>query len=75
MNYKYISLGGNCSVAFQLNRLKLRKKSYPFDWAKISLNQLLRVLENNFEDFEDIKLIKTLNNNKLLQGPKPLRNS
>ena len=40
-----VSLGGNCSVAYQLNKLQLRYNSYPFDWCKI--------------DFLFIKLIHT----------------
>ena len=30
----FVSLGGNCSIAYHLKRLGLRNKSYPFDWCK-----------------------------------------
>ncbi len=46
---EYIGLGSNCSVTYHLNKFGLRKKSYPFDWAKVEINQLINVLENNFE--------------------------
>ncbi len=46
----YIGLGGNCSVTYQLSKFKNRKVAYPFDWCKISLNQLINVLENNFDE-------------------------
>jgi hypothetical protein len=43
-----ISLGGNCAPTYHLDRLGLRTCAYPFDWAKVSINQLIQVLENNF---------------------------
>lgn len=55
---KYISLGSNCSVTHQLNKYGLRTKSYPFDWAKISIGQLINVLENNFISYTDIQIKK-----------------
>lgn len=48
---EYIGLGSNCSVTWQLNKYNLRTKSYPFDWVKISLGQIINILENNFEDY------------------------
>ena len=54
----YISLGGNCSVTYQLKLRNLRYKAYPFDWTKISINQLINILENNFKDFIDSIRIK-----------------
>jgi hypothetical protein len=53
-----ISLGGNCSIAYQLNKLGLRKKAYPFDWCDIKINQLITVLNEDFKDFEEISIIK-----------------
>jgi len=50
----YVSLGCSCATAFQLNKLNLRKESYPFDWCKISIRQLNLVLENDFNDFGKI---------------------
>lgn len=56
---EYISLGSNCSLTYQLNKFKLRTQAYPFDWTKISLQQLIDVLENNFENYsESIKFKK-----------------
>ncbi len=58
-----ISLGGNCSVTYQLNKYKLREKAYPFDWCKISINQLLHVLENNFDNYINTLTIKKYSEN------------
>ena len=59
MDY-YISLGSNCSVSYQLQKRKLKIKSFPFDWSKISITQLLSVLENNFDDYVESLSIKKL---------------
>ena len=64
----YISLGSNCSVAYQLNKYGLRKTSYPFDWCCLNINQLINVLENDFEDFENF----TINNQRLKLSEKHL---
>lgn len=61
---EYISLGGNCAVAYQLNKFKLYNKSYPFDWCNIKLHQLIEVIENNFKNFEDISIEKKSDNHK-----------
>lgn len=53
-----ISLGGNCCITYQLIKYNLRHKAYPFDWTKISLNQLINVLENGFTDYCDTIKIK-----------------
>ena len=58
-----ISLGGNCSITYQLNKYNLREKAYPFDWCKISINQLLNVLENNFDNYVDTLTIKKYSEN------------
>ena len=50
----FVSLGGNCSVAYQLDKLGLRHNSYPFDWCRIKINKLIQVLNNNFNFYEDI---------------------
>jgi hypothetical protein len=54
----FVSLGYNCSVAWNLNKLNIRKDSYPFDWSDISLSKLINVLSNNFVDYEKIEIIK-----------------
>jgi len=78
----YISLGGNCSITYQLNKYNLRNEAFPseklsntlyycpseklsntlyycpLDWAKIKINQLINVLENNFENYAESLQIK-----------------
>ena len=78
----YISLGGNCSITYQLNKYNLRNEDCPseklsntlyycpseklsntlyycpFDWAKIKINQLINVLENNFNNYVESLQIK-----------------
>jgi hypothetical protein len=46
-----ISLGFNCTMALQLDRNQLRKKSFPFDWNVTSLQGLCDVIDNHFADF------------------------
>jgi hypothetical protein len=55
---KYISLGSNCSVTYQLNKYNLRMDSYPFDWTKISITQIINVLNNNFNSYINIQIKK-----------------
>lgn len=57
---EYIGLGSNCSITYQLNKYGLRINSYPFDWVKITLQQLINVLENNFVDYIDSIQIKKI---------------
>ena len=57
---KIISLGCNCSVAYQLNKLNLKNETFPFDWSKNNINQLIKVLENNFLDYSDSLLINKI---------------
>lgn len=63
----YISLGGNCSIAYHL---KLRGKTtrYPFDWCNITINQLNNVLENSFENFLNLKFHKLSKNHENFQN-------
>lgn len=55
---QYVSLGGNCAVAFQLDKFNKSHKRYPFDWCNMTLHQLIDVLNNNFHNFEDINVVK-----------------
>lgn len=64
----YIPLGENCSVAFNLKELNLRKESYPFDWCKLSIKQLNNVLESDFKDFSNVKIKKFSKNHHLING-------
>lgn len=51
-----ISLGSNCQPAWQLDRLKLRSSSGPFDWILThSLPHLTMLLEKRCLDFMDIR--------------------
>jgi|SaaInlStandDraft_5_1057022.scaffolds.fasta_scaffold02359_2 hypothetical protein len=61
---EYVSLGATCAVA---NHLKTIKR-YPFDWCKININQLNKVLFNNFIDFNNIKYFKTSLEHKYLES-------
>ncbi len=63
LEYKYefptfISLGTTCTIAYQLNKLGLRYRSYPFDWTKSDLKKINNVLENNFELFNNVNIQK-----------------
>jgi hypothetical protein len=60
-----VSLGGNCAISYQLKKLGLRNKSYPFDWCKMSISKLNKVLENDFESFSDVKINKYSQNHLL----------
>ena len=59
-----ISLGSNCSITYQLNKYNKRQISYPFDWSKITINQLLSVLENNLNDYENVFIKKFSKNHE-----------
>jgi len=51
----YISLGSTCSIVYNLKRLELRTKAYPFDWIRIlNLNKITELINNNFDKFLDI---------------------
>ena len=51
-----VSLGSNCAVAYQLDRINLRNESYPFDWSKVKLDGLINVLESNFIDYSKVSI-------------------
>lgn len=65
-----ISLGGNCAVTYQLVKRGLRDKAYPFDWCKVSMNQLISALENDFIGFDDV-IIKKLSDMHLDKLERP----
>ncbi len=60
----FISLGNTCAIAHQLNELGLRTKSFPFDWCKITISQINKVLQNNFKDYNRLRVIRYSNNHK-----------
>lgn len=50
----YISLGGNCAIAYWLKFYNLRTEAYPFDWCDIPFNKLIKVLLSDFDDYHNI---------------------
>ena len=54
----FVSLGGNCAVSYNLRQLNISKCTYPFDWSRMSLNQLNNILENDFENFSNVCIKK-----------------
>ena len=65
---KYISLGTNCSVAYQLRKLGLREEAYPFDWCSTNYKNLLEVLKNDFKDYEKVSIKKFSDNHILFKN-------
>ena len=55
---EYVSLGGNCAPCYQLRKYNLYKNSMPFDWCKLSIDKLIHVLNNKFENYSDILIKK-----------------
>lgn len=53
-----IPLGNNCSVAYQMNKLRVRNVSYPFDWCASTLPKINKILKDNFKDFSSSLKIK-----------------
>jgi hypothetical protein len=55
---KYISLGSDCSVSYQLRKYNLQSNgSMPFDWLRIDkIKSLKNILENDFKDFYNLSL-------------------
>jgi len=52
---KYIPLGSNCVVAYQLNKLGLRTEAYPFDWVQlINFQTIIDLLSDKFTGFYDL---------------------
>jgi len=54
--HKYVSLGGNCAITYQLNKLGLRKYAYPFDWYEVGILKLVKILQNDFINFDEITI-------------------
>ena len=56
---EYISLGSTCSVAFQMQKLNIRKHAYPFDWTKINkLSNITKMISDNFSYFFDLEIVR-----------------
>jgi hypothetical protein len=68
---RFVSLGSNCAVAYQLQQFNWRHASFPFDWSRIKLSQLITVLENNFHDYENLEIKKISENHLDFISGKP----
>lgn len=54
---EYISVGSDCSVAYQLQKFGYRNKAYPFDWIHTKkLRKLIELIDNDFDIFTDLKV-------------------
>lgn len=56
---EYISLGSDCSIAYQLSRVGLRHNAYPFDWV-ISNSGVINCISDDFSGWMDIISIKSI---------------
>ena len=57
MAYIHIPLGGDCSVAYQLQLHGIRTASWPFDWCRCSITQLVECLLNDFQKFSNFEIV------------------
>lgn len=49
---EYISLGSDCSVAYQLQKLGVRKCAYPFDWIRApNINNITNIINSSFDGY------------------------
>lgn len=48
-NRKYISLGMQCTTSAILDKLNIRKESYPFDWALTHLKFIFLFIKELYE--------------------------
>lgn len=48
---EFVSLGSYCAVARALQALEIKKFSYPFDWARSSMDGVIHCFDNQFADF------------------------
>jgi hypothetical protein len=54
----FVSLGGNCAVTYNLNKLGLRNKAFAFDWSKNKLFNIIDVYKSKFKDFSEVNIVK-----------------
>ncbi|WP_162179660.1 DUF1796 family putative cysteine peptidase [Solidesulfovibrio alcoholivorans] len=55
---KYISLGNNCEVSFQIRRLLGWDVAYYFNWLITPLDSLIRIISNDFSDSLKIEKLR-----------------
>ena len=61
----FISLGSNCSVTYQMIKYNIRTYAYPFDWCALTINQLIKILENDFLNYYESLKIKKISDKHL----------
>ena len=49
--FRFISLGTDCQPAFQISVHRPNNVMHLFDWLAVPIRQLVRLIENDFEDF------------------------
>jgi len=50
----FISLGSDCSITYNYQKLGLKTYTYPFDWIKSNnFENILSTIKNNFEEWYD----------------------
>ena len=65
-NHVY-SLGPFCHTGNLLQRLDVKKESYPFDWICTNLNTIIHCIENDFKIFLDKKYYNSdIKNDKII---------
>uniref|UniRef100_A0A6C0HL20 Papain-like cysteine peptidase n=1 Tax=viral metagenome TaxID=1070528 RepID=A0A6C0HL20_9ZZZZ len=57
MSVYYISLGCDCSVAYNMKQLGLANESLPFDWIRCKIENIIHILKDDFADFVNLDLI------------------
>ena len=67
----FISFGSNCSVTYQMIKYNIRTEAYPFDWCALTINQLIKILENNFLNYYESLKIKKMSDKHLDYNGKP----
>jgi hypothetical protein len=64
--HEFVSLGGNCAVAYNLKKYNISNNRLPFDWCEASINKINQILENRFLDFTNLKVKKLSKNHNLI---------
>jgi len=59
-------MGMNCDVSHFLNRLALRSEALPFDWNVTPLQSAIELINNEFDEFLDLKNLIFLSIDKRL---------
>ena len=57
-----ISLGENCTTAWYLKQVGIKKYSYPFDWVFSSPEIVEHCIKDNFKSYLNKELIKPIDN-------------